>query len=239
MRTLQERLKLAMAGPPKISQVALARACGIRAPSVNDWLSGKTKSIEGQNLLLAAEFLRVIPMWLATGKGPMRKDADVKPGNGDKESNVIKADFKAPLRASMIEVPYLDTVGSMGRGIQRKEVDNVIDHIRIDRAYLKSLVSFSLAENLALITGYGDSMSPTFSDGDIMLVDRGVTEVKVDAVYVLAKKDEIFIKRLQRRSDGTFRMISDNKAYDSEDLTDMDLFEVLGRVIYVWAGSKL
>lgn len=75
MRTLQERLKLAMAGPPKVTQAALARACGIRAPSVNDWLSGKTKTIEGQNLLLAAEYLKVLPMWLATGKGQMRKAA--------------------------------------------------------------------------------------------------------------------------------------------------------------------
>lgn len=73
MSALQERLKLAMAGPPKVSQAALARACGIRAPSVNDWLSGKTKTIEGRNLLLAANFLKVLPMWLATGKGQMRK----------------------------------------------------------------------------------------------------------------------------------------------------------------------
>lgn len=234
MSTLQERLKLVMAGPPKITQAALARACGIRAPSVNDWLSGKTKSIEGENLLLAAEFLKVIPMWLASGKGPMRRNA------GDsKESNVITADFRAPVRATMIDIPHLDTPGSMGRGIDRKEHEDVIQRLTIDRAYLKSLVSFSLAENLALITGYGDSMKPTFSDGDIMLVDRGVTEVKIDAVYVLAKNDEIFIKRLQRRSDGSFLMISDNKAYEPEAISDMDRFEVLGRVIYVWAGSKL
>lgn len=79
MRTLQERLKFAMAGPPKVSQAALARACGISAPSVNDWLSGKTKSIEGRNLLLAADFLRVLPKWLATGKGPMREAGEGEP----------------------------------------------------------------------------------------------------------------------------------------------------------------
>ncbi|WP_440466908.1 DEAD/DEAH box helicase family protein [Pseudomonas sp. YH-1] len=76
MRTLQERLKFVMAGPPKISQAALARACHVKAPSVNDWISGKTKSIEGENLLSAAAFLKVLPLWLATGKGPMRDDDD-------------------------------------------------------------------------------------------------------------------------------------------------------------------
>ncbi|MGG6966619.1 UNVERIFIED_CONTAM: helix-turn-helix transcriptional regulator, partial [Pseudomonas aeruginosa] len=75
MQTLQERLKIAMAGPPRVSQAALARACHITAPSVNDWISGKTKSIEGENLLNAAAFLKVSPLWLATGKGPMREHA--------------------------------------------------------------------------------------------------------------------------------------------------------------------
>lgn len=87
MRTLQERLKLAMAGPPKVSQAALARACGIRAPSVNDWLSGKTKTIEGQNLLLAAEYLKVQPMWLATGRGQMRKTAAT--GDSDESEQLM------------------------------------------------------------------------------------------------------------------------------------------------------
>lgn len=73
MQTLQERLKRAMAGPPRVTQAALARACHITAPSVNDWISGKTKSIEGENLLNAAAFLKVSPLWLATGKGPMRE----------------------------------------------------------------------------------------------------------------------------------------------------------------------
>jgi transcriptional regulator with XRE-family HTH domain len=70
--TLSERVKLALAGPPKRSQVDLARACGIKPPSVNDWVTGKTKTIEGSNLLNAAAFLQVNPKWLAEGIGPMR-----------------------------------------------------------------------------------------------------------------------------------------------------------------------
>lgn len=67
--TLKDRLAEAMAGPPKISQAALARACKVSQPSVNDWLSGKTKTIKGPTLLRVARFLRVSPDWLATGKG--------------------------------------------------------------------------------------------------------------------------------------------------------------------------
>lgn len=74
--TLAERVKIAMAGPPKVAGKALAAACGIAAPSVSDWRSGKTQTIEGANLIRAAEFLGVRAKWLAEGVGPMKDDAD-------------------------------------------------------------------------------------------------------------------------------------------------------------------
>lgn len=68
--TLADRLKLAMAGPPRISQAALAKACGVSAPSVSDWCRGVTKSIEGVYLVRAAAFLKVRARWLSEGIGP-------------------------------------------------------------------------------------------------------------------------------------------------------------------------
>lgn len=55
-----------------VSQAELARACGVKAPSVNGWLSGKSKFLRGENLLKAAARLGVSAKWLAEGKGPMR-----------------------------------------------------------------------------------------------------------------------------------------------------------------------
>lgn len=72
MTTLAERLKLAMEGPPKVTAAAIARACKITRPSVHAWLSGRTKTIEGANLLAAAKLLKVNPEWLTTGHGLMR-----------------------------------------------------------------------------------------------------------------------------------------------------------------------
>lgn len=65
---LSERLQFAMrrAG---LSQAELARACGVKAPSVHSWVSGKSKHIRSQNLLAAAKALGVSQTWLATGKG--------------------------------------------------------------------------------------------------------------------------------------------------------------------------
>jgi len=72
--TLAERLKEAMAGPPKISGITLAKACGVAPPSVSGWRTGDSKSLEGSNLLAAAKCLGVRPEWLADGTGPMRPD---------------------------------------------------------------------------------------------------------------------------------------------------------------------
>lgn len=70
--TLSERIREAMreAG---VSQVALAKACGVKPPSVNGWLSGKSKFLRGENLLKAASALKVSEEWLAEGRGPMKK----------------------------------------------------------------------------------------------------------------------------------------------------------------------
>lgn len=78
MQTLAERIKIALKGPPKVTQKALADACGVQPPSVSEWLSGRTKNMEGANLLAAAKFLRVNPDWLATGRGEMRPSDPAK-----------------------------------------------------------------------------------------------------------------------------------------------------------------
>jgi transcriptional regulator with XRE-family HTH domain len=75
MSTLAERLELALKNADKKS-ADLARACEVKPPSVSDWLSGKTKKMEGANLLMAAEFLNVEPWWLATGIGSMERRAN-------------------------------------------------------------------------------------------------------------------------------------------------------------------
>jgi transcriptional regulator with XRE-family HTH domain len=76
MSTLSDRLNAALTGPPRLSQADLARACGVKPPSVSDWISGKTKRLSGSNLLAAARFLGVNPEWLASGKGPREPGPD-------------------------------------------------------------------------------------------------------------------------------------------------------------------
>ncbi|KAA8698824.1 S24 family peptidase [Pseudomonas proteolytica] len=243
MRTLQERLKLVMAGPPKVTQAALARACGIRAPSVNDWISGKTKTIEGQNLLIAADYLKVMPMWLATGKGPMRKGVDGGAQPASKESNVVLIESRRKSQdSSFITIPQLDVAGSMGPGRVPPDHIEVIRDITVHLDWLKTQgLSYSKLENLAIIDGDGDSMEGTFRNGDALLVDRGITEIRTDAIYVFTLEGELFIKRLQRLTGGSLRMISDNPVYPAIMIEGDMLAKVhiQARVLLVWNARKL
>lgn len=63
----------------KISKSGLARAVGVSASAVTQWLSDETKKLEGPNLLKAAKALNVSPDWLSSGRGP-RTVGNTHPG---------------------------------------------------------------------------------------------------------------------------------------------------------------
>ncbi len=95
MNTLAERLRYAMqvATPKKVKGVELAAAVDVKPPSVSDWLSGKSKTMEGENLLRAAKFLNVNPMWLATGTGEM------KPSKTEAQKNLALSELMKKLES--------------------------------------------------------------------------------------------------------------------------------------------
>jgi len=101
-------------------------------------------------------------------------------------------------------------------------------------------VSYSKAENLAIITGDGDSMEGTFSDGASLLVDLGISEIRTDAIYVFTLDGDLFIKRLQRITGKSLSMISDNPRYKPVELNSEQLerMHVHARVLLIWDVKK-
>ncbi len=78
--SLEARLKELSANRKRGWQAALARHCEVKPSSVSDWVSGETKSIEGENLVRAAAFFGVRPEWLATGRGSKMPGTTDLPG---------------------------------------------------------------------------------------------------------------------------------------------------------------
>ena len=70
MSTLKERFAELSQEKPEITQADLARATGAKPPSVNDWFSGKTKTMKIGTATAAAMLYGVLPLWLAKGEGP-------------------------------------------------------------------------------------------------------------------------------------------------------------------------
>lgn len=107
-----------------------------------------------------------------------------------------------------------------------------------DRSWLKSITAASPSK-LSTIRVEGDSMAPTLSAGDDILVDLadGADRLR-DGIYVLRVDDTLLVKRLAIHPVGRRVTVqSDNPAYG--DLPDCGLEEIhiLGRVI--WAGRKV
>jgi phage repressor protein C with HTH and peptisase S24 domain len=115
----------------------------------------------------------------------------------------------------VITVPRLEIRASMGAGALRPGHDAVAGTMQLSTEWIRrNLPDITSPKNLRVITGYGDSMETTFRDGDILVVDAGVREVRVDAIYVFSLDDELYVKTMQRVPGIGLRVISDNKKYE-------------------------
>lgn len=140
-----------------------------------------------------------------------------------------------------VNVPLLNAVVSMGSGATTQWAEETVQNIRFSKRWLRHNTEASSFAALAIVTARGDSMTPTFEDGAILLVDTSITQLKIDTVYVLLREDELFVKRIQRNIDGSFDIISDNPSYRVQTIkhpTDSGLL-VLGRVVLTLNIKKL
>jgi transcriptional regulator with XRE-family HTH domain len=144
-------------------------------------------------------------------------------------------------RPGMLHIPRLDVSGSMGPGIAQPEDDVAVDSISVSPGWLRQQGHFSSAANLAIINAIGTSMQPTFADGDLLIVDRSVTDLRLDAVYVLAIDGDLFIKRVQRQFDGGLLILSDNPTHPPQSIPAhaREQLSVLGRVIVALNTRRL
>lgn len=138
-------------------------------------------------------------------------------------------------------IPQFETGGSMGSGVVLQDQPGVIRRWVVSPEWVQQNVHrITSAANLAIVTGFGDSMRPLYNPGDPLLVDRGITRADVDGIYFFRVGEEGYVKRLQRipSADGTIiRAKSDNTRYDPFDIVKGMDFEVFGRVVKAWRGE--
>jgi hypothetical protein len=145
-----------------------------------------------------------------------------------------------PLKGGAIAVDRLDVRASMGPGVPLLERETVIDQIRVPLDYIRAnFPTVTSPNNLKIITGFGNSMEPTFKHGDPLIVDVGVIVADVDSVYVFAYHEELFIKQLQRVSPREFKVISHNRTVADPFIVERAEVNVIGRVVCAVNMNKI
>ena len=156
--------------------------------------------------------------------------------------DVLQGEAGVPASGEFVSIAHFDIRGSMGNGNTPPAHVEVIRDLTVHLDWLRGQgISFSAAHNLAIISGDGDSMAGTFNDGDPLLVDRGIHEVRSDAIYVFSLDGDLFVKRLQRLTDGALRMIADNPLYPPVLIEGaaLEKLHIHGRVLLVWNARRV
>lgn len=141
------------------------------------------------------------------------------------------------LGGDLVAVSHYAVGASAGPGALPGEEEELAQ-LAFPARWLRRLAGGDPAQ-LSIITVDGDSMMPTLSDGDEILVNRddGAERLR-DGIYVLRQDEALIVKRIAiNPANRRFTIKSDNDGYpDWPDCGPEDV-EVIGRVI--WAGRKV
>lgn len=144
--------------------------------------------------------------------------------------------FSESRGGGVVLIPSYDVKASAGAGTN-VEYDSVDQFLPFRASWLRDVSSCSPSD-LTVICVRGDSMYPTLSDGDNILVDLTATETRREGIYVLRNGGDLHVKRVSLTpTEGRITIKSDNPMYESWEDCDPADIDIVGRV--VWVGRKL
>jgi hypothetical protein len=158
-------------------------------------------------------------------------------GPPDRAGHAVMARVGVPATpGDYVLIPHLDIGASAGSGAEPGG-ESPVAVLAFQSNWVRGIAS-GRPEALSVIRVEGDSMLPTLTDGDNILVDTDDRERLRDGIYVLRTDDALLVKRLSINP-ATRRLTirSDNSAYPSWDDCDPATVAVIGRV--VWVGRRL
>lgn len=204
-----------------------AKKADIPASTFQGYLQGR--SPHPDHLLRLRETYGVSIDWILSGDGPVYLGEGVSGGGGGKQGTAADEDF--------VHIPRYEVAASAGGGaIVHSE--QVADYLSFRADWVRSTLGVSIRD-LALISVIGDSMEPTLSEGDVVLLDMTTKSVLDGSIYALQLNGGLLVKRIQRKLDGSVVVKSDNARYDMEVVSEdkADRLKIIGRV--VWVGRRL
>lgn len=210
-------------------QSAVARLLNESPQTVKNW---ETRGVSRSGALTAEAALGVRAAWLLAGDGEMLA--------GSAAPVVVEAHAPACPEDS-VRIPLLANGGSMGPGNDVLDADYVVGDMTLSAHWINQQIRPTNILELRFMHAHGESMAPTFSDGDVLLVDAGARDPSsMEGIYVLEVHSKTYIKRVRMRMDGSLEVSSDNANIKTVDVLNGDHeVRIIGRVVWAWNGRKL
>ena len=185
------------------SQTELANIAGVRPPSVNDWLSGKTKSIQIEPATRLAERFGLSPMWVAKGKLPkLSPSSDTQPSSIKAESNAEEG----PAIGRLLRIPVVG-MAQLGDNGYWAELETPV-------GFGDGFIPFpAKSRDSYALRCRGDSMKPRIKNGEFVIVDPSMAPAPGDEVLVKAKDGRVMVKELLYVRDDVVHLLSVNEAH--------------------------
>ena len=144
----------------------------------------------------------------------------------------------APLDGEIL-IPLYDIRAAMGHGQVPPDYTEALRNVVINEAvlYAKGITRTNTTQ-LAIITGWGQSMEGTINDKDPVIVDRSINTFTGEGIYVVTWGGLLYIKRLQMVDAENIWLISDNPHHKSQTVR-LDEVIIHARVLLVWNARKL
>jgi len=226
MSTLQERIAEIM-GTTGLSVGDLAKISDVSSSAVTQWKDGPTNTIKAGPATKLEAATKYSARWIATGEGPKFKA---------ERSNVIALHPEDDLPDDVVQIPEYKVRFSGGDG-------NVVIDYELSEESQPATYRLSWMQRmhfnpdkLKRFKVKGNSMEPLLFNGDSVLVNEAESDMEqiVDGkVYAIRYGNELRVKRLYRRLDGSLTLHSENPDFKDEDVPP-ELVEqhitIIGRV---------
>lgn len=224
--TLADRLNWLLA-QRHMTHAELAQAIGVSRQAVQKWASGQSEP-KGTNLAKICQYFNVTTDWLVHGADDFQQGLNGGTVGSYHEEDPIPdgyvaiPEYRVTFGAGSHEPPTIEEEKCSRKALYR---DDFFESHRVRPEYCKR---YKVC---------GDSMHPTLNDGDTVLVVENPERIVDGGIYVFSVRNELMIKRLYRRANGTIVIHSDNEdgRYIDEELTPEDqereYFRLYGRAI--------
>ncbi|MBS7837357.1 XRE family transcriptional regulator [Wohlfahrtiimonas chitiniclastica] len=215
---LKDRLKQARAAK-KLSQAKLAELAGVTQPTIMFIENGRNKG--SSKIVDIANALDVSPDWLLHGKEMSNAEISKTP--------VAEWDESAPLTDEIVAIPYLNGFSlSAGTGAVNSDLPYCGAKLWFSKSFLKRR-STDISKIFS-IDVKGDSMSPKFESGGIVIIDSANNTLEDGKVFAIHYDGQDFIKTLRWMPCDMVLIESENPIYRSFEVPLSEV-TIIGRVI--------